>query len=336
MAKKKKKKKALSIRSTKLKQKKHNKRKLKLVKSKPEPATNFQYSPAFAEIEAPTGFRPVSMSQAMMEYAQPVMDRIEIDNIQEANIALEIATLLWNYTIMLEGGKENKKIKKEIVEKIKTIFVINKGEASDFLDQMTERKKYLFPQDIQPKSGTTMFIKKEVSHLITDFNYNKLDVSDILLEPDEQDKELIDIINQMDKYISENVDYEMWEDHYFSMEESCKDRFEKWLIAKGLSEYSDTFPFYIDVYLNFIYRYLHDDIVTLKSVPPIYFEEFFFDHILRKVVAEPHEYVNWPPAMKLFYRFLYEKGYLADPESITNRISKFEPSFIEILREKFS
>ena len=162
MAKKKKKKKALSNRSAKLKQKKHNKRKLKLIKSKAQPDANFQYRPAFADIEAPNGFRPVSMSQAMMEYAQPVMDRIEFDNIQAANVALDIATLIWNHAIMSERGKEDKKIKKEIIDQIKTIFGISEDEAADFFAQMIERKKYLFPQDIQPKHTATMFIRKEV------------------------------------------------------------------------------------------------------------------------------------------------------------------------------
>ncbi len=119
------------------------------------------------------------------------------------------------------------------------------------------------------------------------------------------------------------------------MEKDCAKRFEKWLIEKGMEEYSRKFPFYLNTYLNFIYRYIHDDLVTLKSVSPRYFEEFLFDHILRKVIVEPQEYSCWPPAMKLFYRFLYEKNYLDDPEPIINQINKIEPRFIELLRKRF-
>ena len=57
---------------------------------------------------------------------------------------------------------------------------------------------------------------------------------------------------------------------------------------------------------------------------------------IRKVMIEPHEYADWPPALKLFYMFLAEKGYIKDPERITEMIDEIEPHFIEILRNRFS
>ncbi|MBU4035534.1 MAG: hypothetical protein KKA35_03800, partial [Proteobacteria bacterium] len=82
--------------------------------------------------------------------------------------------------------------------------------------------------------------------------------------------------------------------------------------------------------------YMHDDIVVLKSVKAIYFEEFLFDHVLRKVMMEPHEHVDWPPMLKLLYIFLYEKEYLDDPDSFIEAINSVEPRFIEALRDRFS
>ena len=38
------------------------------------------------------------------------------------------------------------------------------------------------------------------------------------------------------------------------------------------------------------------------------------DWLMRKVMVKPPEYTQWPPALRLFYRFLSEKGYLDDPE----------------------
>jgi insertion element IS1 protein InsB len=38
--------------------------------------------------------------------------------------------------------------------------------------------------------------------------------------------------------------------------------------------------------------------------------EFFMDWLMRKVMVQPPEYTLWPPALRLFYRFLSEKGYL--------------------------
>ena len=75
---------------------------------------------------------------------------------------------------------------------------------------------------------------------------------------------------------------------------------------------------------------------VLKSVPDLYFLEFFEDFLLRKMMVEPIEYVYWPPALKLFYRFLHEKGYLDNQEDIIREIDKLEPYFIEVLRKQFS
>ncbi|MBW2054219.1 MAG: hypothetical protein JRF62_10610 [Deltaproteobacteria bacterium] len=71
-------------------------------------------------------------------------------------------------------------------------------------------------------------------------------------------------------------------------------------------------------------------------VPDIYFLEFFEDFLLRKMMVEPMEYVYGPPALKLFYRFLHEKGYLDNPEDMIRKIDKLEPYFIEVLRKQFS
>jgi len=54
------------------------------------------------------------------------------------------------------------------------------------------------------------------------------------------------------------------------------------------------------------------------------------------MMVEPMEYVYGPPALKLFYRFLHEKGYLDNPEDMIRKIDKLEPYFIEVLRKQFS
>ena len=92
----------------------------------------------------------------------------------------------------------------------------------------------------------------------------------------------------------------------------------------------------LGIFLDFMYAYIHDDILTLKSVSEIYFIEFFEDFLLRKIMADPSEYVLWPPALKLFYQFLYEKEYMDDPETIIRSIDRIEPYFIEVLKKQFS
>ena len=81
---------------------------------------------------------------------------------------------------------------------------------------------------------------------------------------------------------------------------------------------------------------MHSDNINLKTVSSIYIEEFFIDHLLRKVLVEPHEYTEWPPALKLFYNFLYEIGYLERLEKIIKLLDGIEPNFIGVLRKRYS
>jgi len=74
----------------------------------------------------------------------------------------------------------------------------------------------------------------------------------------------------------------------------------------------------------------------LKSVSPIYIEEFFLDYILRKVYTEPYEYIKYPPSLKCFYDFLHEKEYLDNPHKIKRLLDEIEPYFISVLRDRFS
>ena len=49
--------------------------------------------------EVPQGFRPMSMTQAMLEYAAPLMAYVEDGTVQDPNDALQIGVQLWNITL---------------------------------------------------------------------------------------------------------------------------------------------------------------------------------------------------------------------------------------------
>ena len=328
---KKKKKKGVSKKRAQAKVKKQ--KKARSVNSKPH--IHYIERPAVSEIDAPAGFRAVSMSQGMVEYARPIMEFVESGGGHDLNEAFQLVVPLWNYAIPKKTVNyvDNKK---DILEKIGKTLKLNTQESSELFDMMIQRKEYLCPDEIQPDTPLTMFIRKEGHYLITEFDYESLNISDTPYSSDEEDEKLIQLINQMDKYIVDDVEYDEWEDHYFLMEEKCKERFINWLIFKGMDKYSEDFSFNIEIYLNFIYRYMHEEPINLKTVLPMYIEEFFVDYVLRKATVEPQEYVDWPPALKLFYLFLYNTGYLESPEEIIQLIEKIEPYFIEILRERYS
>jgi hypothetical protein len=245
--------------------------------------------------------------------------------------------LIWNYAISVEEGKEDKKIENKILKSLASTYSLKKEEAAPLLTKMTDRYTYLFPKDKQPEPGTPfMFIRKEVQFFIKPFDYNRLVLSNEILPAEQEDLDLIEKIEKLDGYIENSAEFSAYENLLFSLHDECRERFEKWLTAKGLKEDVQDFSFCLQTYLDFIYGYMHDDTVILKSVPDLYFLEFFEDFLLRKMMVEPMEYVYWPPALKLFYRFLHEKGYLDNQEDIIREIDKLEPYFIEVLRKQFS
>ena len=291
--------------------------------------------PPMADIEAPEGFRSIAMAQAMMEYAKPLRELAEQEDVQDLNEILQLSMGLWNFGISsAEAGGQP--LENQFIRQIQDVLKLDFQEATDLFKSMVERKDYLFPPDIQPEYPMVMFIRKETSHLIVNFNYDDLVLAEEVIGPDEEDEELIDDIEQMDRYIIDGTDYGEWEDHFFSMRGRCVDRFCLWLQQKGLEEYGTDFSNCPGIYLDFVYCYGHSDIITLQNVSAPYLEEFFADFLLRKVTAEPHEYTYWPPALKLFYTFLLEKGYLENSQPAEQLLNEFEPKFIDLLRRRYS
>ena len=331
----KKKKKRKPVAKRKVKTKRKQQRKPKSVNKDSKYNVQTVYRPAISDIEVPPGFRAVAMSHAMMAYIEPIMDFVEKGVIKDPNDALQLAMPLWNYTNRPEQD-DNMRLREEIVSLIGKALKFEVHEASEFFDYMIKRKEHLFPAEMQPDDPMVLFMRKEEHFLIPELHYHSLDISDETFPPDKEDRKLVELIEQLDRYIEEEVDYTIWEDHYFSMEAKSKDRFAKWLKKKGLEEYVSDFPFCVEVFMGFVYRYVHEEKVTLKSVPPTYMDEFFTDYVLRKVLIEPCEYAKWPPALQTFYDFLYEKGYIRNPERVKSIIGEIEPYFIQVLRDRFS
>lgn len=332
----KKKKKDISKRRAKAREKSKKKRNLRLVKSRAATEQKTILRPGLPHMGAPEGFRSISMSQAIMEYAKPLLEFAK-DEENAFNDILQIGMLIWNYAISVDEGKEDKEIENKILKSLASTCKLKRDEAAALLTKMTDRYAHLFPKDKQPEPGTPfMFIRKEVHFLIKPFDYNRLELSNTIFPAEQEDLDLIERIEKLDGYIENSAEYSSYEDLLFSLHDECRERFEKWLTAKGLKKDIQNFSFCLQTYLDFIYAYMHEDTVVLKSVPDIYFLEFFEDFLLRKMMVEPMEYVYWPPALKLFYRFLHEKGYLDNQEDMIRKIDKLEPYFIEVLRKQFS
>ncbi len=263
--------------------------------------------------EAPPGFRPLPMTQAMLEFAAPLMDYVEQGIVQDPNAALQIGMQLWNFTLPNIPVSQQPS-RTALVDTIQTTLQLDRQEADAFFERMIARKAYLFPDEIQPEGSMTMFMRKEVEYLITPFAESQLQVSDVPIPPDGDDRPFLDALRQLEARIAAHVAYDAWEADFFAMQDLCRQRYQHWL-----------------PYLNFIYQY---DAGNLRHVSPEALAEFFLDYLLRKVMAQPPEYTQWPPALRLFYCFLAEKGYLDDPEPMVADLYAIELDFIALVKQR--
>lgn len=332
----KKNKKEIAKRQSKAKEKAKKKRQVRLVKMAPL----VMERPGISQMEAPKGFIVVSFSHALMEYAKPLMEE-GAQNLDVLNQRMELATSLWN--LAMSRQKNEKKEYSRWMEKVKTsvkrVLKLDGAKGDHYIEKMIARQIHLFPEEVQPKPPSMFFyMKKDVIHLIPPFDYGKIRFrSEQTIPPDQEDRRLIGKIEELDDHIRRQSDYDLYEKLSLSVEEEGEICFRKWLISKGLEDDPENYVSCLGIYLNFIYRYVHDDPVLLKSVSARYIIEFFEDFLLRKVMCEPPEYLYWPPALKLFYQFLEEKGYLTSNECavIEGYLGAMEPRFLEILQKRY-
>src|SRR2546425_2102608 len=92
--------------------------------------------------DVPKGFRPIPMTQAMLEFAAPIMAYVENGTVQDPNDALQIGMQLWNFTLPKVPAAQ-KQSRTEIVDHIRTTLQMDMPEAEAFFDHMIARKAYL-------------------------------------------------------------------------------------------------------------------------------------------------------------------------------------------------
>src|SRR2546430_1058842 len=100
---------------TKRRQQRHARR------SSPPPLSLLGGMPFGGEPDVPQGFRPVSMTQALLEYAAPLMAYVENGTVQDPNDALQVGLLLWNSTLP-EAPVAVRQSRREIVAHIEATF----------------------------------------------------------------------------------------------------------------------------------------------------------------------------------------------------------------------
>ncbi len=278
--------------------------------------------------EAPKGFRAVSMTQAMMEFAAPIMEYVENGTVADPNDALQIGVALWNFAS--PSGVLEKKSQKDLIQNISKTLHLTLREAEAFFNRMIERKAHLFPEEVQPQGAMTMFMRKDTEYEIVQFDEDQLQLSEDAVPDTPNDRKLIDALLRMDRFMDEEADYDDWESHFLSMQDLFRESFEAWLNAKGCPEaYQDLFPFCADLFLAFLYQY---EGIGLRNVSKNVLDGFFMGFVMRKAIVKPPEYTCWPPALRLFFAYLAEKGYLESAAPMVKSIDSIEPEFIALVK----
>ena len=82
-----------------------------------------------------------SMSEALLEYAEPLMDVIDTGNRKEFEKVVKVSIMVWNYAVVLEKEGDGKKAKKMLE------LIMLSADYKVLVDFMLERKRKLFPNN---------------------------------------------------------------------------------------------------------------------------------------------------------------------------------------------
>src|SRR5688572_20521570 len=113
-------------------QAKTKKRQQRQARRSSPPSTPFRGGMPFGNApEVPQGFRPLSMTQALLEYAAPLMAYVDDGTVQDPNDALQIGMQLWN-CMLPKVPVLQKPSRGAIVNDIRTTLRMDREEAEAF------------------------------------------------------------------------------------------------------------------------------------------------------------------------------------------------------------
>jgi hypothetical protein len=327
-------------RRNKAAQKKEQKRKTKAAALRKQANVQVVHRPGISEMGAPDGFRAIGMAQAMMEYIKPLDEYYgkETQGIDDLNNRMKLSMLLWYHALEVEKGEEPSSKKSDVVKALSEALGLNAEQAEALRARMVERRSWLFPEEAQLKERTSSFmvIRKENLAEIKPFNYDKLQHTRDEIPANDEDRALIRKIEKLDRFMEEEADYGKYEKLLSETKDEAEKLYKQWLADRGFPAEHHGLSGCLHIYFDFVYGYTHDHVVTLKTITLNYLTEFFEDFLIRKVYGDPREYVEWPPAIKLFYLFLKDKGYVEDIAATTSMINAMELRLMVILKKQFS
>jgi len=147
-------------RQAKNREKSRNKRQARLVK----PPLRMIERPPISQMAAPKGFLTVSSSQAMMEFAKPLMEK-SAENLDELNRRMELASSLWNLAISRQKDEQQEYSRwlERAKASVKKVLNLDGAERDRYIAEMIERQAHLFPEEVQPAPPSMfMYTRKAI------------------------------------------------------------------------------------------------------------------------------------------------------------------------------
>ena len=295
--------------------------------------------PGELDVPAPEGFRAAGMSQALMEYMRPLLDRA--GESADMNNVLSLGMLVYNYALAQEKGETPEYAQEDILLRIGGELGLGPEKSKELLQEMVERKQYLLPDELQTNlSGNIMFVRKTEPLEIPDPDPAKLP-SEIVAPEDSQDLEelfsCLDLLELSRKHNNEPEDYHNLQERLPALAASC---FEDWLRESDPELDPETPGQFVRMFVDFVYGYLPPDVGHFREhgLPPEGHREFLFQHLTRKLyLKDPNEFAYAPVAIYLFYCFLLACEWL-DKEAIEAalEVHELEEEFLEMLRRDYS
>ncbi len=287
-------------------------------------------------VDVPDGFKSVNIAAAIMEFGKPIIE-LCAKFYDDMNVAMKMTMEIWNYLIEVENGNVSKK--QDVIKFISSTLNLKNKKAEQFLDEMSERRLYLLPAEIQPKIKMNMlFMRVEKDVVIKKVDYKKKGLNTAEVPADAQDLKIIKDLKQMDTYIKTETEYDEWEEFYLDLEDNCINQYKKWLVKKGAEGRFpvEVFGFFVSIYMNFVYRYEHSTRIVMKTATFKNFSEFFESHVIRKAIVEPESFPYCPTAIIYFYTYLKEMKYITQGsyKKIIKQLDKQETNFIRIIKQR--
>lgn len=350
------------------KKKNTNKGNLKLVSSKKRPKPGVRNNFAkdafdapfdepdnvkelFAEIQAPEGFRPVTLLQASILYCEPMLERLGDADEEILTEGQMLALDIWHYAseAPMMNDEEKTNADNELTTEISEIFSIPLKDAQALLLEMIERKAHYFPPEMAPPPTLdedspfdVIMMRKDEPIAIERVPLTSELFSGAVLPDPEQDA-FFSTLDYDGGRMSELSGDEAAEflDHQI---DNFLDAFYQWLEQR-------TLPFSSEMVIAFASSFFQialesdagDPELALPSIGaailplPGVVDEFLLDYLPGFLALTPEEMTVAPPALRLYFRFCLE-NYLIDRFSAANlqrEVDSAEDMLIRMLERHY-